>query len=77
MNKKDDSMTSKQAMFIVADGVVGAGVLLVLGILLGHYLDQKLSSSPWLTVILCFVGAGAGLARLVVKAIKLNKDEIH
>ncbi len=77
MAKKEESISTNKAMLAVADGVIGAGVLLVLGICLGHYLDQRLASTPWLTIILCFVGGGAGLARLVLKAIALNKDEIE
>jgi F0F1-type ATP synthase assembly protein I len=34
-------------------------------------------TTPWLTIILCFLGGGAGLARLVIKAVKLNKDDIE
>ncbi len=76
MAKKEESISTNKAMLTVADGVIGAGILLVMGIWLGHYLDQKFASTPWLTIILCFVGGGTGLARLVIKAINLNKDEI-
>jgi len=72
-----EPISTNQAMMTVADGVIGAAVLLVLGLCLGHYLDQKLMTTPWLTIILCFLGGGAGLARLVIKAIKLNKDDIE
>lgn len=77
MAKKQESISTNKAMLTVADGVIGAGVLLILGICLGHYLDQKFGSTPWLTIILCFAGGGVGLARLVIKAINLNKDEIE
>jgi len=77
MTRKRESISSNKAMLVVADGVIGAGVLLVFGILAGHFLDQKFSSTPWLTLILCFLGAGAGLARLIIKAINLNKETIE
>lgn len=77
MAKDTESTSTNKAMFTVADGVIGAGVLLVLGICLGHVLDQKFSTTPWLTIILCFAGGAAGLARLVIKAINLNKDTIE
>jgi len=76
MPKDKETLSTNKAMITVADGVIGAGILLVLGVWLGHFLDQKFSTTPWLTIILCFLGGGVGLTRLIVKAINLNKDEI-
>ncbi len=36
------------------------GMTLTLFALLGHWLDRKLGTSPWLLVLLIFVGAVAG-----------------
>ena len=35
------------------------GMTIALGALLGHWLDRKLGTSPWLLILLVFVGAGA------------------
>lgn len=77
MDKKEEPLSTNKAMLVVADGVIGAGVLLVLGVWLGQFLDHKFLTTPWLTIILCFLGGGAGLARLIIKAIALNKEEIE
>jgi F0F1-type ATP synthase assembly protein I len=63
----------KGALMTVADGVLGAAVLVVVGMWLGGWLDQKLNTAPWLSIGLSLTGAGVGLARLVIKAINIEK----
>ncbi len=77
MAKEKEPISTNKAMITVADGVLGAGVLVALGVCLGHFLDQKLGSTPWLTILCSLIGGGAGLARLVMKAIKLDKEDIQ
>jgi F0F1-type ATP synthase assembly protein I len=62
----------KKAMLTVSDGVLGAAVLIVIGMWGGSFLDGKLHTSPWLSIALSIIGGMGGLARLVVKVIKLE-----
>ena len=47
----------------------------MLGVYAGQFLDQKLHTAPWFATILPMLGGGIGLARLVIKAINLDKDK--
>jgi F0F1-type ATP synthase assembly protein I len=71
--KKDKGVSINKAMLAVGDGVIGAAVLIIIGIYLGLYLDKKFMTSPWFTLGLLFLGGGIGLARLVMKAMNLDK----
>lgn len=62
----------QRALFAVADGVLGAGILIMLGTWAGGFLDQKLQTAPWISISLALLGGGLGLARLVIKAINLD-----
>jgi len=64
----------KRALFAVSDGVLGAGVLVFLGVWGGNWLDAKLGTAPWLSLGLSVLGAGVGLWRLIAKvtAIKFS-----
>jgi len=68
----DDGAERRRALFAVSDGVLGAAVLLVIGVYGGAWLDTKLNTAPWLSVGLSLLGGGLGLARLVMKANSLN-----
>jgi F0F1-type ATP synthase assembly protein I len=70
---KSENGNLKGAMMAVADGVLGAAALVVIGMWLGGWLDQKFATGPWLSIGLSLAGAAAGLARLVVKAINIEK----
>lgn len=37
------------------------GICMVLSVLAGHWLDKWLGTTPWLTVVLAFLGAAAAL----------------
>jgi len=71
--KKYKGVSINKAVLAVSDGVVGAAVLIVIGIYAGLYLDKKFMTSPWFTLGLLFLGGGVGLARLVIKAMNLDK----
>lgn len=71
----DDSPDLKQAMFAVSDAVLGAAVLLALGVYGGGFLDSKLHTAPWLSVGLALLGGGLGLARMVMKANALDSKK--
>src|SRR5688572_4614988 len=73
-NDKSDKSDLKEAMFQVSDGVIGAGVLIVIGVFGGNWLDSKLNTAPWLTVILSMLGGGLGLVRLVKKAMQIGQN---
>lgn len=67
-----DATDMKQAMMMMGDCVLGAAVLIVVGVFAGSWLDSRLHSAPLWTVALSLLGAGLGLARLVIKALKLE-----
>ena len=70
-----DSTDLKQAMFAAGDAVIGAAVLVGLGVWIGNMLDSKLHTSPWCVVALSLIGAAAGLWRMVRKAMQMGKQE--
>ena len=70
----DDKSNMKDVAFQVSDGVLGAAVLLALGVWGGNFLDGKLHTSPWLAVVFSLVGGGFGLWRLVQKAVLIGKN---
>jgi len=71
--KKYKGVSINKALLAVGDGVLGAAILIVIGIYAGLYLDKKFMTSPWFTLGLLFLGGGLGLARLVMKAMSLDK----
>jgi F0F1-type ATP synthase assembly protein I len=68
-----DSGQLKNALVTVADSILGAAVLIILGTWAGGWLDQQFHTGPWLSISLALVGGGLGLARMVIKAIKLGE----
>lgn len=77
MEKKEQSEDTdlKQALFAVSDAVLGSAVLLAIGVYGGAWLDQKLHTAPWLSVGLALLGGGVGLARMVMKAQAIGKND--
>lgn len=69
----DDKTNLKNALITVSDGVIGAGILVFVGVLLGNWADDKLHSAPLCVIIFALVGGGLGLARLVMKAVKIGE----
>lgn len=60
----------KEASPLVSYGIYGAaGAQLAMGtvgfLLLGHYLDGRFGTSPWLSVLGLVLGFGGGLANLI------------
>lgn len=74
-NQKNDDGDLKKALFTVSDAVLGAAVLVAIGVYGGAWLDQKLHCAPWLSVGLSLLGGGVGLARMVMKAQELGKSD--
>lgn len=69
----NDMRDLKRSMLVVGDAVLGAAVLVLLGVWGGGFLDQKLNTGPWCSIGLSMLGAGLGLARMVMKAMELDK----
>jgi F0F1-type ATP synthase assembly protein I len=59
----------------VSDGILGAGLLIILGVGAGNWLDEKAHSAPWFSLALSLLGGGLGLARLVSKANSLDSKK--
>lgn len=72
--EKDDNTDLKRALFTVSDAVLGAAVLLALGVYGGAWLDKQFNCAPFLSVGLALLGGGIGLARMVMKAQALDKN---
>lgn len=68
-----DNTDLKQAMFQVSDGVLGAAVLIVIGVFGGNWLDAKFNTAPWMLITLSVLGGGLGLGRLVKKAMEIGQ----
>ncbi len=62
----------QRTMFVVSDAVLGAAVLVMLGVWGGGFLDDKLHSAPWCSLSLSILGGGLGLWRMVKKATSLD-----
>lgn len=62
----------KKALFQVSDGILGAAVLIFLGVMGGNWLDAQLHTAPWLSIALSMLGGGLGLYRLVRKAMLIG-----
>jgi ATP synthase protein I len=60
---KSDGGSSRSMMDLLAVGTVLV-VCIVLGYLLGSYLDRKLGTSPWLVVAGVILGTAAGFVEL-------------
>lgn len=74
-NEKSDEGDLKRALFTVSDAVLGAAVLLAIGVYGGAWLDQKLHTAPWLSVGLALLGGAVGLARMIIKAQAIGKSD--
>ncbi len=71
-NQSSQEPDLRKALFTVSDAVLGAAVLLAMGVYGGAYLDKIFHCAPVLSVGLALLGAGLGLARMVMKANALD-----
>ncbi len=62
----------QRTMFVVSDAVLGAAVLVVVGMWVGGFADAKLHTAPWGSIGLSLLGGGLGLWRMVKKASSLD-----
>ena len=51
------------------------GVYVVLGALVGYYLDRKLKTEPWGTIIGMLLGIAAGFFEVITMALKAEREE--
>jgi F0F1-type ATP synthase assembly protein I len=56
------------------DAVIGIAVLTSLGAWGGFWLDGKLNSTPWCAIGLSLLGMGLGLTRMVLRALKQDRE---
>jgi ATP synthase protein I len=47
---------------------------IVVGLLIGYYLDKWLGTGPWLLLVFTLLGVASGLISLIRSIIKVNKD---
>jgi len=69
-------MSNNKSLWLTALGISQAGFMIILSLVLGAWLDRKLGTRPWLSVlglVVGFVGSGSFLYRLV----KLSQKEDH
>ncbi|HEY9787871.1 MAG TPA: AtpZ/AtpI family protein [Candidatus Obscuribacterales bacterium] len=69
---QNEQSSLRSGLFTVADAVLGAAVMVLIGVWLGGFIDQKLGTSPWWSLGLSMLGGGLGLWRMVVKATQLD-----
>jgi len=58
-------------------GKVASGLVLpiLVGFFLGNYLDERLGSSPWMTLLLLMLGIAAGFGWLYRLSTRYDDDE--
>ena len=58
-------------------GKIASGLVLpiLLGFFLGNYLDERLGSAPWVTLLLLMLGVAAGFAWLYRLSMSDEDDE--
>ncbi len=49
--------------------------LVVVGALLGHYLDRRWGTTPWLTLVGTLLGVASGMFYVVVVAQRISGDD--
>ena len=69
------SPSLRDSFLSMLDGGVTAGILVALGAWGGSWLDGRCHSAPWWSLGLALLGGGLGMARMIVKALKLNTAE--
>ncbi len=70
--KTKETKEFSQSMFVVGDSVIGAGILVFIGVWAGNFADDKFHTAPWGSIILSLVGGCLGLWRMVKKAMAID-----
>lgn len=74
-NKRKKSNSSETLKILAYFSQIGVtmGASIIIGVLLGKYLDEWLGTSPWLLLIFSLLGAGAAIKSLLT----MPKDKIQ
>lgn len=80
MTSKDDQGSEKRLMLrgVGMYGTLGLEMVLstLLGYWVGEWLDGRLATAPWLTILFLIVGVAAGIRRLVVVVQRALREEL-
>jgi F0F1-type ATP synthase assembly protein I len=71
-NANSSAGGAQKAFLVVGDGVLGAGLLIMIGAWGGNILDDRLHTNPWISLCSSLLLGGLGLARLIAKANELD-----
>ncbi len=70
MPKKDDDVNWGQLAGVGIQMAVGV----VLGLIVGHWLENRYGWQPWGTLVGVMLGLAGGMYLLIKDAIRINKD---
>lgn len=70
MKKKDPDRQILRALGLMTQLGLSMAVSVIIGVMLGHWLDGKLGTSPWLLILGCIIGAAASFKVLYDYVIK-------
>lgn len=75
MKKNEDEKVKKVNSFAkFSSAGIQMGVLIVAGVYLGKYLDEKFQfESPWMTIVFALLGVFIGLYVVIREVIKMSK----
>ena len=80
MTSKDEQGADKRLMArgVGMYGTIGLEMVLstLLGYWVGEWLDERLATAPWFTILFLIVGVAAGLKRLVVVVQRALREEL-
>ena len=74
LSKKERREISRAVGLMTQIAVTMAGCV-VIGILIGHFIDSRLSTSPWFVLIFSFIGVAAAFKALYDMSQKFNNKE--
>lgn len=70
MKKNDPDRQILRALGLMTQLGLSMAVSVAIGVLLGHWLDGKLGTSPWLLILGCVIGAASAFNVLYDYVIK-------